>query len=61
MQSPQEAQHVVEVNFRVDTLRVSLFRSFDGSEKALGEVSFEHFALAFALAKYTMTVDVNLR
>ncbi|KAJ3551176.1 hypothetical protein NM688_g4862 [Phlebia brevispora] len=60
-QNPQIIQHTVEVNFRVDTLRVSLFRSSDGSEKELGDISFDQFGLAFALARYTMTVDVNLR
>lgn len=61
LQSPQLAQHTVEVNFRVETLRVSLFKSFEADERELGNVCFEQFALAFALAKYTMTVDINLR
>ena len=61
IQNPQITQHVVEVSFRVDTLRVSLFKSIEGKERELGDLSFDQFALVFALAKYTMTVDINLR
>ncbi|KAF7791866.1 hypothetical protein EIP86_002890 [Pleurotus ostreatoroseus] len=60
-ENPQITQHVVEVSFRVDTLRVSLFKSIEGKERELGDLSFDQFALVFALAKYTMTVDINLR
>lgn len=30
-------------------------------EKSLGHISFERFVLGFALAKYDMKVDINLR
>lgn len=43
-------------------LRAALFRSMsDGTERPLGDVTFERFALAFALAKYDMSVDIDLR
>lgn len=43
-------------------LRAALFRSAsDGTERPLGDVTFERFALAFALAKYDMSVDIDLR
>ncbi|KIY52729.1 hypothetical protein FISHEDRAFT_63685 [Fistulina hepatica ATCC 64428] len=49
-------------NFAVDTLCASLFKSsLDGSEKSLGDVSFDHFGLAFSMQKYDMKVDVRLR
>ncbi|KAF9241379.1 vacuolar protein sorting-associated protein 13 [Melanogaster broomeanus] len=55
-------QHIFELNFEVDNLRASISRSnHDGSEKLLGDVSLEHFRLAFVLLKYNMVVDVNLR
>ncbi|KAL6309957.1 vacuolar protein sorting-associated protein 13 [Sparassis latifolia] len=54
-------QHIVEFTFHVDTLRASLYKSnSDGSERPLGDVTFERFALAFEMAKFVMTVDVNL-
>ena len=54
-------QHVVEVDFRVDSLRASLYRTHDGSEKELGNVTLEQFAVNFAMAKFTMDVDLSLR
>ena len=43
-------------------LRAALFRSTsDGTERPLGDVTFERFSLAFALAKYDMSVDIDLR
>ena len=43
-------------------LKAALFRSTsDGNERPLGDVTFERFALAFALAKYDMGVDIDLR
>ena len=54
-------QHVVEVNFRVDTLRASLYKSHDGRERELGNVTLEQFSVAFAMAKFTMNVDMNLK
>lgn len=60
-QRPELRQHIFELNFRVDELKASLFKTVDGTEKLLGNVSFDQFALAFAMAKYDMQVDVNLR
>ena len=43
-------------------LRAALFRSTsEGAERPLGDVTFERFSLAFALAKYDMSVDIDLR
>lgn len=53
-------QHIVEVDFRVDSLRASLYRSHDGHERELGHVSLDQFSITFIMAKYTMAVDVNL-
>jgi vacuolar protein sorting-associated protein 13A/C len=55
-------QHIFELNFQVDNLRASLAKTgSDGVEKPLGDVTLERFALLFALAKFDMKVDVNLR
>ena len=54
-------QHVVEFTFRVDTLRASLFKSYNDTERELGIVSLDDFSLLFTMAKYTMTVDVDLK
>jgi len=35
--------------------------TLEGVEKLLGNVSFERFVLGFALAKYDMKLDINLR
>lgn len=60
--SPKIHQHTFEFNFQVQKLRAALFRSTsDGTERSLGDVTFERFALAFALAKYDMSVDIDLR
>ncbi|KAH9950347.1 vacuolar protein sorting-associated protein 13 [Amylocystis lapponica] len=59
--SPALHQHIFELNFQVDILRASIFRSTaDGNERALGDVTLERFVLGFAMAKYVMTVDINL-
>src|ERR1700683_159651 len=61
IQRPQLRQHIFELNFQVDNLQASLSKS-DGNdgEKPLGDVTFDHFVLSFAMAKYDITVDVNL-
>ena len=62
IQRPQLRQHIFELNFQVDNLQASLSKSDGNSnEKPLGDVTFDHFALTFAMAKYDMNVDVNLR
>ncbi|KAJ7487596.1 vacuolar protein sorting-associated protein 13 [Mycena galericulata] len=59
---PELHQHIFELNFQVDILRASLAKTgSDGAERPLGDVTFQRFALVFALAKYDMKVDVNLR
>ncbi|KAJ7786305.1 vacuolar protein sorting-associated protein 13 [Mycena metata] len=61
-QRPELHQHIFELNFQVDTLRASLAKTgSDGIEKPLGDVELRRFALLFALAKFDMKVDVNLR
>ncbi|KAF9652010.1 vacuolar protein sorting-associated protein 13 [Thelephora ganbajun] len=60
--SPKIHQHTFELNFQVQKLRAALFRSTgNGTERPLGDVTFERFSLAFALAKYDMSVDIDLR
>lgn len=60
--SPKIHQHTFELNFQVQKLKAALFRSTsDGTERPLGDVTFERFSLAFALAKYDMNVDIDLR
>ncbi len=55
-------QHVVEIDFKVDALRASLYKSApDGTERSLGDLALEGFALEFAMEKYVMKVGVNLR
>ena len=50
------------MNFRVQKLSAALYRSAsDGTERPLGDVTFERFSLAFALAKYDMSVNIDLR
>ncbi|KAJ7293574.1 vacuolar protein sorting-associated protein 13 [Mycena rebaudengoi] len=59
---PELHQHIFELNFQVDNLRASLAKTgSDGVEKPLGDVTLQRFALVFALAKFDMKVDVNLR
>ena len=59
---PELHQHIFELDFKVDTLRASISKSSpDGVDKSLGDLDLEGFSLSFALAKYDMTVDVNLR
>ncbi|KAF8898743.1 hypothetical protein BD779DRAFT_1795358 [Infundibulicybe gibba] len=60
--NPEVRQHIFELDFQVDNLKASISRSTgDGHERKLGDVSFNHFVLAFALAKFDMKVNVNLR
>ena len=55
-------QHTFELNFQVQKLKAALFRpTSDGTERPLGDVTFERFSLAFALAKSDMSVDIDLR
>lgn len=62
IQRPELRQHIFELNFQVDNLRATISKSTpEGVEKPLGDVSFERFALVFALAQYDMKVDINLR
>ncbi|KAK7064233.1 hypothetical protein R3P38DRAFT_3417731, partial [Favolaschia claudopus] len=59
---PELHQHIFELDFQVDTLRASLTKTgSDGVEKPLGDVDLQRFGLIFALAKFDMRVDVNLR
>ncbi|KAG6911962.1 hypothetical protein DXG01_000210 [Tephrocybe rancida] len=61
-QLPEIRQRVFELTFQVDNLRATLSKSTsDEVEKPLGDISFERFMLAFAVAKYDMKVDINLR
>ena len=62
VQHPELRQHVFELDFKVDTLRTSISKSStDGVDSSLGDLDLEGFALSFTLAKYNMTVDINLR
>jgi vacuolar protein sorting-associated protein 13A/C len=46
----------------VDELQVAIAKvDLEGQEKGFGHVTLQRFALAFALAKFDMAVDVNLR
>ncbi|KAI0724570.1 vacuolar protein sorting-associated protein 13 [Cerioporus squamosus] len=59
---PALHQHIVEIDFSVDTLRASLYKSApDGTEKSLGDLALQGFALDYAMEKYVMKVGVNLR
>jgi len=59
---PQLQQHIFELDLRVDRLRAALSKSSpDGKDRELGDVTFNRFSLAVALAKLDMNVDVNLR
>jgi vacuolar protein sorting-associated protein 13A/C len=62
LQHPELHQHTFELNFSVDELQVAIAKvDPQGLEKRFGHVSLQRFALAFALAKFDMSVDVNLR
>ena len=62
VQHPELRQHVFELDFKVDTLRTCISKSStDGVDNSLGDLDLEGFALSFALSKYNMTVDINLR
>ncbi|KAI0669883.1 vacuolar protein sorting-associated protein 13 [Trametes maxima] len=60
--NPALHQHVFEFDFKVDTLRATLSRSApDGTDRPLGDVAFQGFGLVYAMEKYVMKVDVNLK
>ncbi|KAI8995643.1 vacuolar protein sorting-associated protein 13 [Trametes punicea] len=60
--NPALHQHTVEIDFKVDTLRATLSKSSpDGTDKLLGDVAFQGFGLLYAMEKYVMKVDVNLK
>jgi vacuolar protein sorting-associated protein 13A/C len=62
LQRPELHQHTFELNFSVDELQVAISKiDSQGQEKSFGHVTLQRFALAFALAKFDMSVDVNLR
>ncbi|GAB1518861.1 Vacuolar protein sorting-associated protein 13 [Rhizoctonia solani] len=55
-------QHTVEFTFEVEKLQASLYKTaVDGTEKLLANTVLEGFALEFAMAMFTMNVDVSLR
>ena len=55
-------QHLFELDFKVDTLRTCISKSSaDGVDNSLGDLDLDGFAMSFALSKYNMTVDINLR
>ncbi|KAG7099216.1 hypothetical protein E1B28_001083 [Marasmius oreades] len=55
-------QHVFEFAFQVEHLGASLSKtSGDGTERPLGNVSFERFDMKLVLAKFDLNVNVNLR
>ncbi|KAI5124698.1 hypothetical protein M0805_004304 [Coniferiporia weirii] len=59
---PNDRQHQFELSFQVDSLQASLSRSLeDGSERELGVLQLDRFLLKFALARFELKVDVNLR
>lgn len=59
---PELRQHIFEFNFAVAEFCVSLSKwSADEGEKPLGKLNLEGFTLAFAMAKYNMGADVNLK
>uniref|UniRef100_A0A0W0G3E4 Putative vacuolar protein sorting-associated protein vps13 n=1 Tax=Moniliophthora roreri TaxID=221103 RepID=A0A0W0G3E4_MONRR len=61
-EEPEMHQHIFELAFQVDRLGATLSKSAaDGTEKPLGNVTFDRFDLVFVLAKYDMKVDINLR
>lgn len=61
-QHPEWHQHIFEVDFRVEKLGALVSKtSVDGVDKPLGNLHLEGFSLSFALAKYDMKVDINLR
>lgn len=54
-------QQLFQLNFKVGVLQASLFKSTGNSERALGDLKLEGFALSFEMAKYVMKVNVQLR
>ncbi|KAH8120322.1 vacuolar protein sorting-associated protein vps13 [Phellopilus nigrolimitatus] len=55
-------QHQFELSFQVDSLQATMLRSMeDGSEQELANLQIDGFLLKFALAKFEMKVDVDLR
>ncbi|KAF5355629.1 hypothetical protein D9756_003767 [Leucocoprinus leucothites] len=58
---PDHHQLIFQVDFKVGVLQASLFKSASSSEKPLGDLKLEGFALTFGLAEYDMKVNVQLR
>ncbi|KAF9453814.1 vacuolar protein sorting-associated protein 13 [Macrolepiota fuliginosa MF-IS2] len=54
-------QQLFRIDFRVGLLQASLFKSASASERRLGDLKLEGFALTFGLAEYDMKVNVQLR
>ena len=61
MQTPEIKQHTIEFTFRVDALRATLYKSPESKDRELGNVAFSDFSLVFAMARYTMTANVDLK
>ena len=61
-QPPELRQHVIELDFKVDNLRVVISKAAkDGSDKLVGVLCLEGFFLAFASSRYVIKVDIYLR
>ncbi|TFK77101.1 vacuolar protein sorting-associated protein 13 [Pluteus cervinus] len=60
-QHPAIHQHIIEFNFKVNTLTANLFRSDGVGEKLLGALSLDGFGLLYITTKFTMQADVALR
>ncbi|KAF4605212.1 hypothetical protein EYR40_003995 [Pleurotus pulmonarius] len=54
--------HVFECDFRVDDLRATISKSTGrNTERPLGSIAFQKFAMSIAQAKFDMKVDISLR
>lgn len=53
-------QHMFDLTFHIDTLRVAIFKSTNGKEKPLGEIALQTFAFAFTLKQFDMNVEIGL-
>lgn len=59
---PELHQKVFELDFSVENLQAAVSKAGpDGSERPIGDVTFERFGLRFGMAKYDMKVHVRLR
>lgn len=55
-------QHVFELLFEVDSLQVTVLRSKeDGTERKMGHLGLDQFALQFSMAKFEKKIDIDLR